>query len=255
MACAPVDLREDRCPDGSPRLPPPRDQGMTNYCFAYALTNLYSHSNCVAYSPLSTGLLVNRIFESSGAASLIVKPGGNVDHNTLNRGFSPMQADQLMRDAQTGPCLESEFSSDDKSTLCDLFAPGPAVEELLQSLATITQGQTSPLRCRPRPVENVNLELSIQNTEAAIERTLDRRQVAVVHLDSNIFRQRNLLPRGGDHYVSLVGRRMINGTCHYLVRNSGRADANPTWPTEGHYDQWVPRTNVHSTVDEVIHQR
>jgi hypothetical protein len=259
LCCSSVDLREERCPDGSPRLPAPRDQGLTNYCFAYSLTNLYSHSNCVAYSPLSTGLLTNRIFVSSGAAALIAKPGGNHNSNSLNRGFSPMQADQLIREARLGPCLESEFPSDvislpENKSRCNFVEPWVAVEELLQSLASITQGQSAPLSCTRRPLENVDLQLSTTDTEEAIERTLDRGKVAVVHLDSKIFQQQGLLARGGDHYVSVVGRRMINGTCHYLVRDSNRI-IDRAWTTDGDYDQWIPSTNVLSTVDEVIHQR
>ncbi len=259
-SCASRDLREDRCPNGSSRLPPPRSQARTNYCFAFALTNLYSHSNCVAYSPLSTGLLTNQIFESSGAAARIQKPGGNGDSRTLNRGFSPMQADELIRNAQMGPCLESDFPSErivlpeDKSK-CPIVEPFIQVEEILRSMVAITDGLAFPFQCSSRPVQNVNLELQTENTESAIRLALDRGQVAVVHLNSALFSGNQLLPRGEDHYVTVIGRRMINGSCHYLVRDSNRASPQSPWPTEGDYDHWIPQTNVLSTVDEVIHQR
>lgn len=259
-SCGTVDLREDRCPNGSSRLPSPRSQARTNYCFAFALTNLYSHANCVAYSPISTGLLTNQIFASSGAAAMLQKPGGTGNPNTLNRGFGPMQADELIRNAQMGPCLEADFPSErivlpeDKSK-CPIVEPFVQVEEILRSMVAITDGLTFPLRCSSRPVQNVNLALQTENTESAIHLALDRGQVAVVHLNSALFSVNQLLPRGGDHYVTVIGRRMVNGSCHLLVRDSNRANPESPWQTEGDYDHWIPQSNVLSTVDEVIQQR
>lgn len=253
QACAPLDLRDERCSSGASRIPSPRDQLRTNFCFANTLADVYSYNDCAPYSALHLGLSSHLQHRREQQQNPNAEPPKS---DSLNLGASVESTNELIRRAG-GLCLESQFSSRRR----ELMHPAQ-VERFLQSFAT-PEGQARLSRdCSPRQPGGLEIATTRRSAAspaeltAAIHRALNSRQPAMINFASGVLSGPSEPPKPGhtpeapgqpDHYSNIIGRREINGRCHFLVRDSNPI-GNSRWPRDGHAllipaDALVPSIN------------
>ena len=268
--CTPIDLRGVRCADGSNRLPALRSQGMTNYCFAFATTEILSYATCRHLSALSSGLLGNL----QNTAPL------KDPANPINLGGNPRQLVNTLH--ARGPCLESAFPSSPLAIRPDERAknspaPSPSGFDFLMSFYN-RRNSANPLNCQSQDVRSVRLNsalptpLTNSNLRQAINTALeDKQQPAGVHVNSAIALDNSATPSerpeqvATDHYVNIVGRQWVNGHCHYMFRDQNPMRGSP-WPrvpnnpnqatselSDDYFYIWVREENLLNNIDDVIY--
>lgn len=272
--CSEIDLRGELCPDGTPRLPPLRSQGLTNFCFAYATTDVISYSSCRIYSALTSGIIAN--ITNTGAP--LKDPG-----NPVNLGGSPRNLLNMLRTAGNGPCLESQFPSSPTVIMPQAKEEGVDEDRLHDYLMGYYNRRTesNPLACERQPVTGITFNERLVPVEQnptnlqllrALREALETRQVpAVLQVISSVVMSNQEVSAARpanirtDHYISVVGRKWLNGHCHYLYRDQNSMRGSP-WPrAEDHPDQaasslpssdyfyiWVREENLLNNADDVI---
>lgn len=245
-ACGEVDLRLASCPNGQPRLPGLRNQGSTNYCFAFTLADYYSYMTCSDLSGFYAGLQTNLTSVAQNPHS--DKVTGVPDSTSLNRGSSIERADELLRSAG-GICSEQDFTSN-RSEL-----QGKSEDPLFAFFEQIWQRRTEPnvLACAPRALPAVTWN-TLLNYSPAIRETIHEelthnRPVPINYageLMSNAQLESHAPPT---HYVMIVGRKKIGGRCHYLVRDPTPVYETP-WVLDNGY-AWIPETQMLEQIREV----
>lgn len=245
-ACGEIDLRQDMCPNGQPRLPALRNQGNTNYCFAYTLTDYYSYLTCSNLSGLSAGLLANLAgVEASPGHD---KSGDAPSAEYLNRGSTIENADRHIR-SRGGICTEQDYSSDREEI------GGKSEDSLYAFLEPIWQNRAQPnvLNCTPQALPPitwrtlVNYDTNIRHT---IHDELSHHRPVPINYPGQVVSQAQLAPRSQpSHYVMVVGKKRIGGVCHLLVRDPTPVRETP-WVMDNGY-VWVPETNMIEQIREV----
>lgn len=270
--CTRVDLRGDRCANGSNRLPALRSQGMTNYCFAYATTEIISYATCSNLSALSAGLIAN-IHNS--------EPLKNIS-NPINLGGNPRNLLRTLR--AYGPCLESAFPSSPLAIRPDERpknspAPSPSGFDFLMGFYN-RRNSPNPLGCESQSIGSVAFndalpaaeQITNTDLQLALNAALNSNVPAGVHVDSSVALDNAVPPAtrpalvGTNHYVNVVGRQWINGHCHYMFRDQypmtdspwPRVDAHPneapsTLPSHQFFYIWVREENLLNHSDDVIY--
>lgn len=250
-SCSEVDLRTQTCPDGHPRMPPVRNQGETNYCFAYSLADLYSYVSCNNFSGLSTGLQANLRFMQEN-------PNPTFNSESLDTGMPTIVANNMIRNAG-GICLEADYSSYRNEIMAER-----SYSRFLTSIWR-QRRERNPLGCRIQQVPHLDIttiERALDRSEEtnAIERqtqimdvvntSLERNSPVIMNYNPNIIDDRFTPVNAASGHVSMiVGRKMMNGTCHFLVRDPTPV-RNSAW-TEDHGYVWIPRSNLIPHINEV----
>ncbi len=245
-ACGEIDLRQDLCPSGQPRLPALRNQGNTNYCFAYTLTDYYSFLTCSNLSGLSAGLLTNlAAFEADPTND---KSGQPPSAERLNRGSTIENADRQLR-ARGGICTEQDYSSDREEI------GGKPEDSLDAFLEPIWQNRDQPnvLNCTPQALPSLTWR-TLLNYDANIRHTihdeLSHHRPVPIDYPGEVVSVAKLAPRSQpSHYVMIVGKKRIDGVCHLLVRDPTPVTETP-WVTDNGY-VWVPETKMIEQIREV----
>ncbi len=249
--CTEIDLRTATCPDGRPRMPALRNQGETNYCFAYSLADFYSFTGCRNYSGLSTGLQANLKYMSEN-------PNPRNTSEELNTGMPTAGANGLIQRAG-GICLEEDFPSNRQEIMSE--------ERYTRFLRSIwsQRRETNPLRCRIQEVPQIEFTTLERPLDRATERnaldrqreimnavnvSLERNSPVIMNYNPAILDDRNLAadPRSG-HVSMVVGRKIIGGVCQYLVRDPTPVQST-AWTLDNGY-VWIPRTHLVPHMSEV----
>lgn len=272
--CTRIDLRSETCPDGSSRLPPLRSQGMTNYCFAYATTEILSYASCRHFSALSSGLLAN--LQSTAP---LKDPS-----NPINLGGNPRNLVQLLSAPNQGPCLESDFASSPE----EILGEPSSGQDFLMGFYN-RRNSSNPLNCTRQTVTRITLNSPLASTpdysdvtntqlQQALTNALEVNRVpAIVHVDSAVvFDNKPASPTrpevvGANHYVNVVGRQWRTdsdgaGHCYYMYRDQYSMTESPwprvqshdgevadTLPEDQYFYIWVREENLLNSADDVIY--
>lgn len=250
-ACTEIDLRTSTCPDGRPRMPALRNQGETNFCFAYSIADFYSFTSCRNYSGLSAGLQANLKFMNEN-------PNPRNTAEQLNTGMATAGAHTLIQRAG-GICLEEDFPSNRQEIMSD--------RSYSRFLATVwtQRREINPLRCRVQEVPSIEfttidrpVDRSIESNGVTTQRqimdavnaSLERNSPIIMNYNPAILEERNLPidPQSG-HVSMIVGRKMIGGVCQFLVRDPTPVQ-NSAWTMDNGY-VWIPRTHLVPHIGEI----
>lgn len=246
--CSRVDLRTAKCPSGEPRLPPLRDQGATNYCYAFSLADYYSFVSCKNFSGLYVGLRSNLVFAQHNPNG--AKAGGTVKKNLneaagLNSGMSiPMAHEQMQR--ARGLCLESDFRSDRRQIMSE-----SAMASFLNEVWT-KRNDRSSLNCPLQRIPDITWTTAAERGRSAaqaIHASLDRGAPAIINFSGDIVTNPRARGARPDHIGMIVGRRMHNGRCQLLVRDPTPITRTPWGNDQGYV--WIPEETMLRNTAEV----
>jgi hypothetical protein len=210
-SCEPVDL--------SNRFGPVRDQGDTGWCGSFVVADLLTYQLGVRISAASTG--INYYANRSNLEERLLNTAYWIEPGDYAAAFlSTSLSINLTRPV----CAESEFDdSKIRTTKAEIF----------NDIGTLRRGQslTHPLCEHPIDMSWIGLRVHgvdwIPNRSMSAiddQLSLNNPVVAIVDSDKLFYKDAKAPPlvvrTFGDHFVSLVGRKPINGICHLLVRNS-----------------------------------
>lgn len=237
-ACEEIDLRTDRCEDGRSRLPAVRDQGLTNYCWAYSLADYYSFTTCQDYSGLHVGLSVNMSYRDSHPAVQKLAAGDtgaklpSGPHLVLNSGMQVQEGHRVVRSLH-GACLESDFSSNRQE-----IREGAAFDRFLSNYYDRRMDR-DPISCQKRSIPEVDFTIEANDREfgRSLHASLSRRSPVFLHFNPEIVTNRNA-KRGAGHVALVVGRKMHRGRCQLLVRDPTPVTTT-AWPRTQDGYVWI----------------
>ncbi len=249
--CSEIDLRTATCPDGRLRMPALRDQGTTNFCFAYSIADFYSFTSCRNFSGLSAGLQANFKFMNEN-------PNPRNTSEQLNTGMATASAHGLIQRAG-GICLEEDYPSNRREIMTE--------QRYTRFLTSVwsQRRETNPLRCRlhevpsiefttiDRPVDR-STESNAVTTQRqimdAVNASLERNTPIIMNYNPAILDERILpVDSQSGHVSMIVGRKMIGGVCQFLVRDPTPVQ-NSAWTMDSGY-VWIPRTHLVPHIGEI----
>lgn len=276
--CSSVDLRNT---PGGKAMGPVRNQGRMPWCSAYVLSDMLSFKNRECYSPLSLGIN----YTSGDRGNLweqvtAVTSGRNMVMSNHWYNFSRMYRGNVGKPI----CLEKDLPSNDSGAhnTADLITRVGQIRNDLGMFGTCTQDQINVVKglfpnLSPREIQVImgttfatNIHEFLMRSNCArnqrtfprfepqytenlnmIDTQLSAGKLVTISYSSDVLKHPQPPPNKGGHVSSVVGRRMREGKCEYLVRNSwGRGCGGYIYPCE-EGNIWVPEERIRAATGGV----
>lgn len=272
QSCSSVDLRTT---PGGRALGEVRNQGAMGWCASYVTADLVSFRQRQKISGL--GVAIHWTNRTSGLITRVQRTLSGTVPVLEGAGSNPGMASRSLRGRFQ--CLERDLPSDDNSAnslrgtlerIAEIKrqydqtrqCPQPSIQTVQSMFPRLAATDVMSIlrysslqdvhknfmyrNCRGRYVSVESTPLSYSRSWADADAQLSRGNLVAFGYNSKVLKNARELSGGIRHSSSLMGRRMRQGKCEYLVRNSwGRSC--------GYYDRsypceqgniWVPRENL-----------
>ncbi|MES2526386.1 MAG: hypothetical protein V4598_04840 [Bdellovibrionota bacterium] len=281
QSCSTVDLRTT---PGGRALGEVRNQGGMGWCASFVTADLISYRQrrkisglgvAIHWTNRTTDFETRRIRTRQGTVPVLERASshaGNVMRSSIGR-FQCLESDlpsddnalntlrgTLERVAEVKRQFDKthQCSAPSIQTVRSMFPRLSAadVTHILQISALQDVHKNLLYRnCRDKYVSVENVQLSFSKNWNNLDAQLTRGNLVAFGYNSNVLKNSKDMSAGIGHTSTLVGRRMRNGQCEYLVRNSwGRSC--------GYYDKaypceqgniWVPKGHLSRSASDFFY--
>ncbi len=278
IECSPVDLRNT--PPGR-AMGPVRNQGLMPWCAAYSMADMLSFKTGECYSGMSLG--INFASDAEGGWWNQISNGWNGTNMMTSGHFYNFP--RMVRGNSGKPiCLEKDLPSTDNGPMRNLdllrrigdirnqvgmfgscsqeqfnsvkaVFPNLSFREVQLIMATTLTPNIHKYLMRSNCSRNrrycPQVQPGIYHEFSKIDEQLSTGKIAGIGYSSSVLKNPAPPPNRGGHMSTIVGRRMRNGKCEYLLRNSwGRNCGGYIYPCE-EGNIWVPKERLKEATGDV----